>query len=424
MRPPSTEILAVPAARSRFIAAVLAHTLVDFFAFFIIPLLTVLKGTLLISDREAALLITIGGVTSGVIQPVVAWLSDKLNTRVLATLGTLVGVVAVGLTGYAPDYKTLVLLQVLAAGGIGTFHPIAAASVGQLSGPHRSFGLSIFYFTGMVGGIAGNVCSPLYVKYFGGGIAADGLHEIAWLIIPGVVYVGVLAWAIHGVPHRHADAHREHAALPAAVRRRRWTAVGQLYACNVLRFGVDSAVIAILVRWTEVVARGRFDTAVLTEAGRTYAAGINGPLQAAKQIGMGVGGLLLGWMIRRGGAGERRAMIVVPFLAVPAIGLLPYSSPGVGFVLMVLAGVGYGSLIAPTIALAQRLLPHRTGLASGLMMGGAWAVGAGMAPVADGLVDSIGLRWTCGVFAVLCVASSLLAAALPKGLLDRPGSGG
>jgi MFS family permease len=39
----------------------------------------------------------------------------------------------------------------------------------------------------------------------------------------------------------------------------------------------------------------------------------------------------------------------------------------------VLGGIGFGACIPLSMGLAQRMLPHRTSLASGLMLGGAWA---------------------------------------------------
>jgi hypothetical protein len=290
--------------------------------------------------------------------------------------------------------------------------------MGQLSGVHRSFGLSVFYCAGMVGGVAGNVLTPQYVKHFGHGVAIDGLPALAWLIAPGVLCVAFLAWAIHAIPHRHDGAHAQHAALAPAERRGRWIGVGQLYVSNVLRFGVDTAVVIMIIRWTEKLALAKLGVPELTEAARTYAAQVNGPLQASKQIGMGVGSLAIGWMIRRGGAGERRAMILVPLVAAASLPFVTYAGPSLGFVFVLLAGLGYGSMVAPTIALAQRLLPHRTGLASALMMGGAWSMSAVFAPGADAMVDRFGLEWSFAAMGGLCVVSSVLAALLPRDLVS------
>jgi hypothetical protein len=88
-----------------------------------------------------------------------------------------------------------------------------------------------------------------------------------------------------------------------------------------------------------------------------------------------------------------------------------------GLVMMLVAGLGFGSVIPMTIALAQRLLPHRTSLASGLMMGGAWCVAATGAPTAEWLDRVIGLGGAYLLVAGVLLASGLLALALPGRLL-------
>ena len=45
------------------------------------------------------------------------------------------------------------------------------------------------------------------------------------------------------------------------------------------------------------------------------------------------------------------------------------------FTLAVAAGVCFGGMFPVALSLGQRLLPHRTGLASGMLMGGAWFFG-------------------------------------------------
>src|SRR5205814_4670757 len=130
------------------------------------------------------------------------------------------------------------------------------------------------------------------------GSAEVGLKSLAWFILPGVFSVALLAWATHPVAHRHEGAHTAHASLSPGDRRRRWGAVGVLYLVNVLRFTVDLAVITLIIRWSESLTLADAGTGTLTEHLRTQAATLNGPLQAAKQIGMGVGGLAIGWFMR------------------------------------------------------------------------------------------------------------------------------
>ena len=300
---------------ARLWATVFAHAAVDFFSFIVVPLMSVLEGRVQMSHAQGAVILAAGSLSSGLIQPVVAWLSDRFDTRAVGTLGFLVAVIAIGLVGYAGSFNQLLLLQVLGAGGIGAFHPVAAAAVGQLAAPRRSRGVALFYAAGMVGGTLGNITAPVYVSVAGGTGRGEadtvaGLHALAWLILPGLVCVALLAWAIHSVPHRDHGAHRLHAELPAQQRRQRWRAVWLLYAGNVLRFMVDMCLIQLIIRWTEWQAMRAAGTEVLTAAIRADASHLNGPLQAAKQVGMGAGGIAMGFLLRP--RHEKRVLIWVP----------------------------------------------------------------------------------------------------------------
>jgi MFS family permease len=88
-----------------------------------------------------------------------------------------------------------------------------------------------------------------------------------------------------------------------------------------------------------------------------------------------------------------------------------------------LAGVGYAGVMPLTIAMAQRLLPHRTSLASGLMMGGAWSVAAIGPPLVQWILVTLegqtgsatsAMAWCFVLVAGLLALSGLLALALGR----------
>lgn len=394
--------------RVRLVLTCLAHAGVDFFSCVIVPLLTVLEGRVSISPGQGAVLIGLGSLSSGLIQPIVAWLSDRFDTRLLGTLGTLVAAVAIGLVGYAHTFPQLIAIQVLGAAGVGAFHPVAAAAVGHLSGRRRSMGVSWFFTAGMVGGVAGSLVAPPMNARF-------GLEAFAWTIIPGVMLAGLLAWAIHGPAHRRHDAHERHGLATPGQRRERWRAVWVLYAGNALRFTVNMALVQLLVRWSETIALARGGASVLDAGLRAQAATINGPMQAAMAVGMGVSGLLAGMVVPT--RHERRALVLVPCVGAAAVALVPYAGGAGALALAVGCGIGYAGVIPLTIAMAQRLLPHRTGLASGLMMGGAWSVAAAGPPLAQWLIRGVGLTLSFAVVAGLLVVAGLVSLALPGAAL-------
>lgn len=400
---------AAPAARGRLAVVCLSHGVVDFFSAIVVPLLSVLEGRLEMTHAQGALLVAVGSLASGLVQPVVAWLADRHDTRLLGTLGFAVAAVAVGGIGWAGTYTQLVLLQIVGTAGIGAFHPVAAASVGQLA-RRRSAAVAVFFSAGLAGGTAGSWVSPFYAEAF-------GLRGFAWLIAPALVVVAALAWATHSVPHRTSDAHSRHGALSAEERRARWTAIGVLYATNALRFIVNMALVYLVVRWAEGIAIARAGTGTLDAATRADASQLNGPIQAAMAIGMAVGGLTAG-LVRT--QHEKAAIVAVPVLGALAVAAFPYApGPAAAAVLMALCGAGFAGIIPITIALAQRLLPHRTGLASGLMMGGAWALAAAGPLIAEPLIKGLGLHGAFVVVAGTLVLAGLLGLALPGWLIHR-----
>lgn len=409
--------------RGKLAAIVLSHAVVDFFSALVIPILSVLEGRAHMSPAEGAMLVAVGSLSSGVIQPIVAIVGDKRDTRVLGTIGLIVAAVAIGLIGYADSFWKLALLQIIGTAGVGAFHPPAAAVMGHLAGKNRAVAVSVFFAAGILGGSIGSVAAPRWA-------ATLGIKSFLWGVIPALLVAVILAWATHGSAHRHAHAHSTHRALPKKERAARWNAVWVLYAVNAMRFTVNMAMVQLLVRWSELYTLSQsgvagpisptMKAALLTPELRLASAGVNGPLQAAMGLGMGVFGLLVGWLVPHNRA--RLAMIVTPCLGAIAVATMPLTSTmWAAFLLSVLVGGGYAGTMPLSIAAAQRLLPHRTTLASGLMMGGSWSLAFVGPPIAQWIYAGTGgsLATVGGVFAVMLVVSGLIILLIPRRLLDQ-----
>jgi FSR family fosmidomycin resistance protein-like MFS transporter len=410
-QPAAVTLPDVPAAQgvtggARLTWVVGSHAVVDFLSFVIIPIMSLLEHRASFTHQEGAVLLAVGSVASGVIQPLVAIISDRFDTRWLGTAGLLVAAAAISLVGYVDTFPQLLLLQALGAGGIGAFHPVAAAAAGQMSGKRRAGGIAIFYSAGMAGAVAGGMLVPSWV-------AAWGIKSLSWLLVPGVLTAVALGWAIHSVPHRHATAHADHAALPPHERRRRWRDVVLLYSGNVIRFTVNMMLVQLIIRWSEQRALARAGSAELTEGLRLEAASLNGPLQASMSIGMGIAGMIVAFAIRP--RSEKSALVFVPLAGAAAVAAFPYAGPvWAAFLLALAGGIGYAGVIPITISMAQRLLPHRTSLASGLMMGGAWSLAAAGPPVAQWLAEHAGLGNAFLAAAGLLLTTVVLALPLTR----------
>ncbi len=388
------------------------HAVVDFFSFLFVPLITVIEGRLALTHEQGALLIAVGAICSGLIQPATAWICDRYNTRLPGVVGLFCAGLAALLIGRVDTFQQILLLQVVSSAGVGAFHPVAAAATGKLGGSRRSLALSGFYMSGMLGGMSGNILFPMWVGHAGAGDSAVGLRSLAWAMLGAIVFTVVMQLAIGRIDHRRVRRAGDvpHPAIP-----HRWRSVWLLYAGNAVRFTVNSSMVLLVARWTEFEVLARAGASDLSDPLRTRAAMMNGPLQASMQLGAGAAAMLAGAFIAH--RHERIALGLSPLLGAAAIAVFPFTR-GIGSestsvilasIASIIVGIGSGSLVPMTIGMAQRLLPDHTSLASGLMLGGAWTLAAIGPLLTQAAVGAFGFITACVIVAAVTGASGLLA---------------
>jgi FSR family fosmidomycin resistance protein-like MFS transporter len=399
---------------TRLGAIVASHTLVDVYSAFLPPLLGVLEVRCNLTAVQTAWLLGIGSIASGVSQPIAAWLSDRTDTRIFGAVGLLVAAVCLSCIGLADNFATLAWLYALGMIGSGVFHPTGAASMGQLARQigkgRRGLGIGIFHVSGMIGGIAGSILATRLTE------SPHGFALLRIVMIPGIAFAIILHIAIRRMPHRHHDHHlirfnREEI-------RNRWLAVGVLYVTAALRFIVNMALVYLFVRWVhDLVAAANvgMDEKTIAKTGSP----IVGNLNAMLILGMAIGGVSAGAMIRVGR--EKWPMTLVPILAAPCVALFPWVGVSGGYALAVISGLGFAAMVPVSISLAQRLLPHRTSLASGLMLGGAWMLAFVGPRGAEYCLSTLnlGLPATFGLTAATLAISGVLCAFLNSELLRQ-----
>ena len=190
------------------------------------------------------------------------------------------------------------------------------------------------------------------------------------------------------------------------------------------------ALIYLIIAWSRRFVLAGTDAIALDDQLAIQASQLNGPLQASMQVGMGGAGLIAGLVLRP--AFEKRALFLLPMLGAAAIVLIPHADrvtygdalgghgvQATAFALCVIAGVGFGGLVPVTMAIAQRMLPHRTSLASGLMLGGAWCFAAVGPAIAERLHHALGLERAFIITAAALAGAGLIAIALPSRVLSR-----
>jgi len=391
-----------------------SHLLVDVYAAIVPPIVGVLQVRTGSTAAQVAWLSGLGSLASGLCQPVLAWVSDRTDSRIYIGLGLALAAVCLSSIGMAESFAAVMVLYAIGSLASGMYHPVAAATMGQLArrlpGNRHALGVSVFHLAGMIGGILGLFFVPRLVTREG------GFNWLLWAMIPGVLMAVVAHAYLRRVSHRHHVKHVSH--LSRAEMSRRWKLVAVLYVANAMRFTVNTALYYLFVRWAESVVTAEH-AAFTVEQVAEAAAPRAGNLNAMMAVGMAVGGIGTTAVIRHGR--EKWPLVLVPIGFAPLLVLFPLVGLTGGCVLALLAGIGFAGVIPVSISLAQRLLPHRTSLASGLMMGGAWAVafiGPGAAEWCLGVLR-LGLPLTFGLTAALLAVSGLVSLALDSVMLKQ-----
>lgn len=402
----------------RYWIVVASHFVIDLYPMFIVALVAALQQRLALTETQAALLISLNGVVSGLSQPLFAWIGDRLNTRLFGALGLAVGAAAISSIGFAQTYSQLLALQLIGMMGVGVFHPVSSALAGTLgrdalsrgrrTRSARGLALAIFFAAGVgAGGFAGPILATRVNAQTL--FDVDGMKLLAFMALPGLVMALTLWKATARVSHRASivGTRADRALTDVASERARWFAVTLLFASNTLRFTVNLGLFYLYKRWAE--------EQLGLAAGAERISSLHANLLSIGQIGMGISAIVLGRAITHGG--ERRAMILTGLLTAPVVMLMPHlGSSG----MMIASGVvafGFFGVIPTSISLAQRLLPHATGITGGILMGGGWAISATGPILAERISQAAGSSVAFFALGVLMALAGLVSMLLSKRLI-------
>ena len=374
-----------------------SHYVVDTYTALVPPLLGVVETSFQLTPQWTALFLGSGALFSGLAQPLYAWLSDRMNTRLFAGLGVILAGLGVTLIGYAGSTTLLFALYALGMMGVGMYHPVAVSTIGRLAGDRRSWAISWFFVFGMGGWFTGSLLGPSLAS------GSGSLRNLVYLLLPGLLVGGLLYFAIRKISHKRLIQQDESVSL----RDYDWRSISFLYFSSVFRFMVNMGLIYLLLRWTELHVAGEHPDWTATEIA-DFSAPMVGWANAMMIVGQAIGGLSAGALLKVGH--EKWAMIVVPILFAPLVACFSLVTPGLlGYAVCCLAGIGFAAMTPVAISLGQRMMPFHTSLGSALMLGAAWAVASIGPRIAEITVQSINLSAGFLVVAVFLVLSGLTA---------------
>ncbi len=373
--------------KPRLLLVTLSHFCVDSYATLLAPLLPLLRANLELSLAQTGFLGTIVSICN-ISQPLMGIWADRMARRWLVVGGLALTTIFAPLMGIATNYLSLV--GILAMGGIGVaaFHPQVFSLAGELSAPHRSFGLALFIFGGTLGLGLAPLWAPTYTNYF-------GLEALPYVSIPGLLFLLLLLRFIPLDNPNFADGQSN------AQWRNLGDQAGPLCLITVI----------VILRSVTGLGFGVFLALLAQERGLSLVDG-GIPLGIYNIAGV-VGALAVGYLADR--IDPKPLVWGSLLLSVPPLYAFIFTDGAL--VSNVLLFVGGGLLMSSNsimISLAQELSPENSGLASSLPLGFSWGLASLTLPVIGYFGDQIGVAETLKYLALLPILTAGLAFFLPS----------
>lgn len=327
--------------------------------------------------------------TSSLTQPLFGYFSDTHGRRWFVPATLLWGACCAAAYGFISSYVAFIGLAALAGIGSGAFHPLGASNAAAVSSDERRNAAMSWYT--VAGGI-GYGLGPIVGSVL---MAAFGPRGTLWLLLPGFTAAGLI-WS----QMRLVERAREARAMAATAMRTapEWSALSRVILVTMLRSWVFLAVLQLSPVWYSELGFGQ----------EFY-----GPLAAVIILSGAVGTLFGGGFADR--IGQRRVIVSTLLLTIPAL-LLYVAFPGPqGLALAALFGFFCDASLSVTLVMAQRLMPGRVGVASGVILGLGFVTGGIGVPITGRIADLFGMQTALASLAALLVLGSLVALTIPAG---------
>ena len=321
-------------------------------------LLPVIRSEFSLSYTEIGVIILVSNLISSVIQPFFGIWSDRKAILWLLPAGCLLAGVGLVLVGFAPGY--VLILFAVAVNGIGSaaYHPEASKQSFLISGEKKATALSIYSVGGNIGHGLGPVMAALLLEL--GGRRGVGIFIII-SVITAILLKKSLP-AIKQLADKNHGAKNDLRANPSDGRMSKGVllALFLLVMIVILRSLVHLGMTNFIPLYVEEYLNGskHFGALLLTVFLLSGALGTIFGGMAADRIG------------------RKRVMVLSAALVTPLLWLLLISNGIWAVVFAALSGFVLISTFSVTVVYAQELIPNRVGLASGLILGFAFGVGA------------------------------------------------
>jgi MFS transporter, FSR family, fosmidomycin resistance protein len=332
----------------------LGHLTVDIYQGALPATLPFLKESLGLSYTMTGLIMMMSNLASSILQPLFGFYSDKKGKAILLPVGLLCAGIGFSLISIPASYMAVLVLVIVSGLGVASYHPEGYKTAHFFTGEKSVTGMSIFSVGGNLGFSLGPLLSIYIIQYL-------GFSSLPMIVLPSLLCTAIILY------------HRKTIAIPVLEHEEKQKAA---------RRTPLSAYVSLFILIAVVVMRTWTQMGLITYIPFYYINYMKGdPVFVGKLIFtylfFGAVGTLIGapfadrW-------GHKLFLVISMFLGTITLPLIfvPFvQNSYLLFAVLGLQGMLMISTFSVTIVMAQKLLPNRLGIASGLMVG--FAVGTG-----------------------------------------------
>lgn len=369
----------------------LAHFSVDICAGALPVIMLFIAPQLGLTIAQSGFVIGVYAISSSLTQPLFGYLSDRTGGRYQSAIGLALIAVFQGLLGFATSYAMLLAMVMLAGCGSAAFHPHGASGATRAGGDRKASFMAVF----MLGGNTGYALGPVIAA---AAMTAFGVHGSLIIGLIGLALVPVVLTT--GTPRHAQHTPTKSNAVAGSIRTFSALAVIALMTIMFLRAWTQSSITTYIpVFFTQVTG---------------FSVGEASRISSVNLFALAAGGLVGGLLADR--FGGRRVMILAWLVYAPAV-LLMFGVPDARvYLIAAVAGFVAGASWPPLIVMAQELFPKNAGVASGIALGFAFAMG-GIGTTITGwlaMPEHLGLANALMILSILPLVAALLAFLLPR----------
>ncbi len=369
----------------------LSHLFNDFYAGFLMPLLSYFQSHLHLTITQVSILPTVLAVFGSILQPVFGFLGDKYNKKLFVVSGVLCSAIFMSCIGFAPNFIILIFMLMVGASGIASFHPNGAATIARLTENKSTFMMSIFLMVGCIG----LAVAPFIIT----SIASSGGFNKLWLLsFPGIILALVL---IKTLPGNHEEKRSTNLSDFKILFTRKSRPLWIMFLIMFTRSLVVTSFLS-------------FMSILFTEKGLTMHR--SGIAISTFLLSGSIGGLVGGYLADKIGR-----KIIIACSSIFACPLLLWFLHAEGTLSMTLLGLSGMVILAASpvnVLIVQRLCPDMAGSIAGVSMGLVWGSAGLMLPVIGYIADHYGMGTSLSVAALMLPIVGIFVLMLPD--IDRP----